>query len=49
VPALRRGSQRVIAASDVADLPEGARRLPDAYRLRSEHQWGFVLAWGWEF
>lgn len=49
LPALRGGSQRVVAAPGATDLPEGAFRLPDDYRLRSEHQWGFVLVWGWEF
>jgi hypothetical protein len=49
LPALRGGSQRVVAAPGSPALPEGARRLPDSYRLRSEHQVGFVIVWGWAF
>jgi hypothetical protein len=47
--ALRGGSQRVVAARGSPALPEGARRLPESYRLRSEHQVGFVVVWGWAF
>lgn len=46
---LRPGSRRLLAARTPGPLPEGARRLPDTYRIRSEHQVGFVLAWGWAF
>jgi hypothetical protein len=49
LPHLRAGAQRVIATPSAQELPEGARRLPASYRLRSEHQVGFVLAWGWAF
>jgi hypothetical protein len=47
--ALRGGSQRVVAERDSPALPQGARRLPESYRLRSEHQVGFVVVWGWAF
>jgi hypothetical protein len=30
-------------------LPPGARVIPDAYRIRSEHQLGFTLIWGVTF
>jgi hypothetical protein len=49
LPYLRAGAQRVIATGSTQALPEGARRLPSSYRIRSEHQVGFVLAWGWVF
>jgi len=39
----------VVAATDALPLPAGARRLPETYRVRSEHQVGFVLLWGWVF
>lgn len=49
LPYLRTGAQRVISTSSAQELPEGAHRLPASYRIRSEHQVGFVLAWGWAF
>ena len=49
LPALRAGSHRLVAARDALPLPEGARLLPESYRVRSEHQVGFVIVWGWAF
>jgi hypothetical protein len=49
LPHLRPGAPRVIATDAGQPLPEGARRLPDTYRIRSEHQVGFVITWGWVF
>lgn len=46
---LREGSHRVVAARAMLPLPAGARRLPETYRVRSEHQVGFMLVWGWVF
>ena len=30
-------------------LPPGSRTIPDTYRIRSEHQMGFLLLWGMTF
>jgi hypothetical protein len=50
LPALRPGTQRVLAlATPPLALPEGARVIPADYVIRSEHQMGFVLAWGFSF
>lgn len=50
VPHLRAGGQRLLAGVPGGlDLPEGARLLPAAYALRSEHQLGFVVVWAWAF
>jgi hypothetical protein len=49
LPYLREGAPRVIATAAGQPLPEGARVMPDTYRIRSEHQVGFVVAWGWVF
>lgn len=48
---LRPGSQVLLLAGDLAlpALPEGARVVPPRYPVRSEHQFGFVVAWGWAF
>jgi hypothetical protein len=47
---LRPGSQRLLATpADGVALPPGARRIPATYRIRSEHQIGFVVAFGWAF
>jgi hypothetical protein len=43
LPQLRVGAQRVFAATVADPLPPGARRIPPTYRVRSEHQIGFVL------
>jgi hypothetical protein len=43
LPQLRPGTQRVLAAAVAGPLPPGARRIPPTYRVRSEHQIGFVL------
>jgi hypothetical protein len=49
LPHLREGAPRVIATNAGQPLPVGARRLPDTYRIRSEHQVGFVVTMGWAF
>jgi hypothetical protein len=50
VPLLRSRAQRLLVADRTATaLPAGARIVPADYRLRSEHQLGFVLVVGWEF
>jgi hypothetical protein len=47
---LRPGAQRLLALPGPHDgLPAGARVIPASYRIRSEHQVGFVLLWGWAF
>lgn len=47
---LRPGSQRVLAVEGTLPAPPaGARLIPAAYRIRSEHQVGFVAFWGWAF
>lgn len=47
---LRDGSQRVLVPARLAaPLPEGARVIPATYRIRSEHQLGFVFVCGWAF
>jgi hypothetical protein len=49
LPQLRDAAHRVIATRSGQPLPAGARRLDATYRIRSEHQVGFVLAWHWRF
>jgi hypothetical protein len=49
LPYLREGAQRLIATDARQPLPEGARRMPASYRIRSEHQVGFVVTWAWAF
>jgi hypothetical protein len=49
LPHLRDAGHRVIATRSGQPLPAGARRLDATYRIRSEHQVGFVLAWHWRF
>jgi hypothetical protein len=47
---LRPGSHRLLVPpAQGPPLPAGARVIPPTYRIRSEHQWGFVLLWGWSF
>jgi hypothetical protein len=49
-PLLRPGSNRVLApTSDLPPLPYGARVIPGTYRIRSEHQVGFMLVCGLRF
>jgi hypothetical protein len=44
---LRPGAHRLLVPpAGGPPLPEGARVIPDTYRIRSEHQVGFVLLWG---
>ncbi|MBI3932962.1 MAG: hypothetical protein HY317_06070 [Acidobacteria bacterium] len=49
LPHLRPGSQRVLLGAGGAPLPDGARRIPPRYPIRSEHQLGFALVVGWAF
>jgi hypothetical protein len=43
-------SQRVLALPAGAPAPPpGARVIPPTYHIRSEHQVGFVLIFGWRF
>jgi hypothetical protein len=47
---LRSESQKLVAPPvPNAALPAGARLIPDEYRIRSEHQMGFILLLGWAF
>lgn len=47
---LRDRSQRVLVPGRLAaPLPPGARVIPATYRIRSEHQLGFVFVGGWAF
>jgi hypothetical protein len=49
LPALRERSQRLLAARNPGALPPGARLVPAAYAIRSEHQVGFVIMAGVTF
>jgi len=50
VPRLRIGTHRlVVPAPGGPPLPEGARVIPPTYRIRSEHQVGFLLLWAMTF
>jgi hypothetical protein len=50
VPQLRIGTHRlVVPAPGGPPLPAGARVIPDTYRIRSEHQFGFLLLWAMTF
>jgi hypothetical protein len=47
---LRQGTHRLLVPPAAGPpLPPGARVIPPTYRIRSEHQVGFVLLWGWTF
>jgi hypothetical protein len=49
-PFLRSGSHRLLAPpADGPPLPPGARVIPAEYRIRSEHQLGFLLLWSVTF
>jgi hypothetical protein len=49
-PQLRAGSHRVVATPAKGPaLPPGARVLADEYTIRSEHNFGFLIALGWTF
>jgi len=51
-PMLRPGAQTLLVPGEqllVPPLPEGGRVVPPRYPIRSEHQVGFVIAWGWAF
>lgn len=49
-PLLRPGTNRLLVPTAGAPpLPAGARVIPDSYRIRSEHQLGFVLLCGLRF
>jgi hypothetical protein len=50
VPSLRLGVHRLLVpAPGGPPLPPGSRVIPDTYRIRSEHQMGFLLLWGMTF
>jgi len=50
VPMLRLGVHRLLVpAPGGPPLPPGSRVIPDTYRIRSEHQVGFLLLWGMTF
>jgi hypothetical protein len=47
---LRPGTHRLLLPpAGGPPLPPGARVIPETYRIRSEHQVGFVMLWGWTF
>jgi hypothetical protein len=47
---LRGGTHRVVAApASGPALPPGARLLAEEYTIRSEHNFGFLIALGWTF
>jgi hypothetical protein len=47
---LRPGTHRLLVPpADGPPLPPGSRVIPETYRIRSEHQVGFVLLWGLSF
>jgi hypothetical protein len=47
---LRPGTHRLLVPpTDGPPLPPGSRVIPETYRIRSEHQIGFVLLWGLSF
>jgi hypothetical protein len=49
-PLLRPGTNRLLfPTANMPPLPAGARVIPDSYRIRSEHQWGFMLVCGMRF
>jgi len=49
-PLLRPGTNRLLVpTANMPPLPAGARVIPDTYRIRSEHQWGFLLVCGLRF
>ena len=50
MPMLRLGSHRLLVpAPGGPPLPPGSRVIPPTYRIRSEHQVGFLLLWGMTF
>lgn len=50
MPMLRLGSHRLLVpAPGGPPLPPGSRVIPPTYRIRSEHQLGFLLLWGMTF
>ncbi len=50
MPMLRLGTHRLLVpAPGGPPLPEGSRVIPPTYRIRSEHQVGFLLLWGMTF
>jgi hypothetical protein len=49
-PLLRPGVHRLLSPPvDGPELPPGARVIPDSYRIRSEHQFGFLMLFGLRF
>ncbi len=50
MPLLRLGTHRLLVpAPDGPPLPPGSRVIPPTYRIRSEHQMGFLVLWGMTF
>lgn len=50
VPLLRTGTHRLLVPAEGGPpLPAGARVIPDTYRIRSEHQVGFLILWALTF
>jgi hypothetical protein len=50
MPMLRLGSHRLLVPTPGGPpLPAGSRVIPPTYRIRSEHQVGFLLLWGMTF
>jgi hypothetical protein len=50
VPLIRIGTHRLMGpAPGGPPLPAGARVIPETYRIRSEHQIGFLMLWAWTF
>jgi hypothetical protein len=50
VPLLRPRTHRLLVpAAGGPPLPPGSRVIPDTYRIRSEHQMGFLLLWTMTF
>ena len=50
IPHLRLGAHRLLVPPpDGPPLPPGARVIPDEYRIRSEHQLGFLFLWAVTF
>jgi hypothetical protein len=39
----------LVPAAGGPPLPPGSRVIPDTYRIRSEHQMGFLLLWTMTF
>jgi hypothetical protein len=50
LPMMRLGTRRLLVPTPGGPpLPPGSRVIPPTYRIRSEHQLGFMLLWGMTF